>query len=87
MGAAALLLVFIGIHNAWDTVTYVMFERAKEQREDRERARREQRAAAAREMASAAESPIRAPAAEAPGPGAPPTREGEAPPPASPTSR
>ena len=24
IAAAALLLVFIGIHNAWDTVTYVM---------------------------------------------------------------
>ena len=27
-GGAALLLVFIGIHNAWDTVTYVTLERA-----------------------------------------------------------
>jgi hypothetical protein len=24
-GAAALLLLFIGIHNAWDTVTYHVF--------------------------------------------------------------
>jgi hypothetical protein len=31
-GGAALLLVFIGIHNAWDTVTYVVLERAREQR-------------------------------------------------------
>ena len=30
IGGAALLLVFIGIHNAWDTVTYVMLERARE---------------------------------------------------------
>src|SRR5262249_25087983 len=29
-GGAALLLVFIGIHNAWDTVTYVMVERARQ---------------------------------------------------------
>lgn len=29
VGGASLLLVFIGIHNAWDTVTYVMFERAR----------------------------------------------------------
>ena len=29
MGGAALLLVFIGIHNAWDTVTYVTLERAR----------------------------------------------------------
>ena len=27
-GGAALLLVFIGIHNAWDTVTYATLERA-----------------------------------------------------------
>jgi hypothetical protein len=27
IGAAALLLVFIGIHNAWDTVTYVTMRR------------------------------------------------------------
>ena len=32
VGGAALLLVFIGIHNAWDTVTYVTVERAREQR-------------------------------------------------------
>jgi len=33
VGGAALLLVFIGIHNAWDTVTYVTLERAREHRE------------------------------------------------------
>jgi hypothetical protein len=27
IGATALLLLFIGIHNAWDTVTYVAVER------------------------------------------------------------
>src|SRR5437660_9378355 len=27
IGAAALLLLFIGIHNAWDTVTYIALER------------------------------------------------------------
>ena len=26
MGAAALLLLFIGIHNAWDTITYIVVE-------------------------------------------------------------
>lgn len=31
-GAATLLLVFIGIHNAWDTVTYITAERAKAHR-------------------------------------------------------
>jgi hypothetical protein len=29
VGGSALLLVFIGIHNAWDTVTYVTLERAR----------------------------------------------------------
>ncbi len=32
VGGAALLLVFIGIHNAWDTVTYITVERAREER-------------------------------------------------------
>jgi hypothetical protein len=32
IGAAALLLVFVGIHNAWDTVTYVTIQRARAQR-------------------------------------------------------
>lgn len=30
IGAAALLLLFIGIHNAWDTVTYLAVERPRE---------------------------------------------------------
>ena len=29
VGGSALLLVLIGIHNAWDTVTYVMMQRAR----------------------------------------------------------
>jgi hypothetical protein len=33
-GAAALLLLFIGIHNAWDTVTYHVFVRKREQPEE-----------------------------------------------------
>jgi hypothetical protein len=32
VGGAALLLVFVGIHNAWDTVTYVMSQRTRERR-------------------------------------------------------
>ena len=28
-GAAALLLLFVGIHNAWDAVTYVYLKRGK----------------------------------------------------------
>jgi len=30
VGGATLLLVFVGIHNAWDTVTYVTLQRARE---------------------------------------------------------
>jgi hypothetical protein len=33
VGAAVLLLLFIGIHNAWDTVTYHVFVKRREQRE------------------------------------------------------
>jgi len=29
IGAAALLLLFIGIHNAWDAVTYVALQRQR----------------------------------------------------------
>jgi hypothetical protein len=32
VGGSALLLVFIGIHNAWDTVAYVTLERARERK-------------------------------------------------------
>jgi len=35
VGGSALLLVFIGIHNAWDTVTYVTMERARERKAKR----------------------------------------------------
>ncbi|MBV9122113.1 MAG: hypothetical protein JO112_01975 [Planctomycetes bacterium] len=34
VGAAALLLLFVGIHNAWDTVIYHVFGMRQEQRED-----------------------------------------------------
>jgi hypothetical protein len=40
VGGASLLLVFIGIHNAWDTVTYVTLERSKREREKKEAAKR-----------------------------------------------
>ena len=33
VGAALLLLLFIGIHNAWDAVTYHTFQRKRRQRE------------------------------------------------------
>ena len=33
VGAAALLLLFVGIHNAWDAVTYHVFVRRRGQRE------------------------------------------------------
>ena len=67
VGGSALLLVFIGIHNAWDTVTYVTLERF-----------REHRAAAAATRASErhpapAGAPVKGKAAEPPGP--PPARK------------
>jgi hypothetical protein len=31
VGAAALLLLLVGIHNAWDTVTYLAIDRARKQ--------------------------------------------------------
>jgi len=36
VGAVAILLLFVGIHNAWDTVTYITFEKlpAKESEEE-----------------------------------------------------
>jgi hypothetical protein len=57
VGAAALLLVFIGIHNAWDTVTYVMFERAKEQRAAAARERVASLAGATEPVSDAAGTP------------------------------
>jgi hypothetical protein len=53
VGGAALLLVFIGIRNAWDTVTYVVIERG-----------RRLQASAGK---SAAAAPPSAPASESPG--------------------
>ena len=35
IGGTALLLLFIGIHNAWDAVTYIALQRRPEGREDR----------------------------------------------------
>jgi hypothetical protein len=37
VGAAALLLLFIGIHNAWDTVTYIALNRVQAGDEPRDR--------------------------------------------------
>jgi hypothetical protein len=42
IGAATLLLVFIGIHNSWDTVTYITFQQvlpAKQEEREREKER------------------------------------------------
>lgn len=50
VGGAALLLVFIGIHNAWDTVTYVTLERSRRMREKAAA----EKAAAAKTVAPAA---------------------------------
>src|SRR5207249_10642430 len=36
IGAAAVLLLFIGIHNAWDTVTYVVVARWEKRSRDKE---------------------------------------------------
>lgn len=56
IAGATLLLVFVGIHNAWDTVTYVTFERARMERED------DARAAATSPAAGAATAPAALPA-------------------------
>ncbi|MEP6993322.1 MAG: hypothetical protein ABI968_02285 [Acidobacteriota bacterium] len=32
IGATTLLLLFIGIHNAWDTVTYIALDRLEQRR-------------------------------------------------------
>jgi hypothetical protein len=37
VGAAALLLLFIGIHNAWDAVTYHVFVKRGQQESERRR--------------------------------------------------
>jgi hypothetical protein len=37
VGAAAMLLLFIGIHNAWDTVTYHIFSARKQDGDEGER--------------------------------------------------
>jgi hypothetical protein len=37
VAAATLLLLFVGIHNAWDAVTYHVFTRTAEQPEDEQR--------------------------------------------------
>jgi hypothetical protein len=39
VAGAALLLLFIGIHNAWDAVTYLVFVRRREQQEHHPRRR------------------------------------------------
>jgi len=36
VGAASVLLLFIGIHNAWDTVTYMTLERLRRQNEPKD---------------------------------------------------
>jgi hypothetical protein len=37
VGAAALLLLFVGIHNAWDLVTHIVFMRRRQNQEDSEK--------------------------------------------------
>jgi len=62
VGGALLLLVFIGIHNAWDTVTYVMAQQGEQERA--------QMAAAARAGGESERPPgTAAPRGPLPGPG------------------
>jgi hypothetical protein len=61
-GGATLLLVFIGIHNAWDTVIYVMIERTRDRRAQ----------AAARKTESAGRTSPAAVVTPAPAPPPPP---------------
>jgi hypothetical protein len=53
VGGAALLLVFIGIHNAWDTVTYVILESARAKRKKADEARAAHSSAAAHSSSAA----------------------------------
>jgi hypothetical protein len=39
VAAAAFLLLFIGIHTAWDAVTYLVFVRRPQHEKDRQRSR------------------------------------------------
>jgi hypothetical protein len=66
IGAAVLLLVFIGIHNAWDTVTYMT---AQAEMRDQEAEARAGAGPVAQPLVSAAGA---TPAAAAPGPGTSP---------------
>ncbi|TMQ74140.1 MAG: hypothetical protein E6K81_01035 [Candidatus Eisenbacteria bacterium] len=67
VGGATLLLVFIGIHNAWDTVAYVTLERARAERAKAARAAAERPAshggapAAAKDIVPPAPPPARSP--------------------------
>jgi hypothetical protein len=36
IGGSALLLLFVGIHNAWDSVTYIAIERRKGRQKETE---------------------------------------------------
>ena len=49
IAGATLLLLFIGIHNAWDTTTYVASGAAQAAEEERERAKEQSRAEAAQQ--------------------------------------
>jgi hypothetical protein len=82
IGLSVLILVFVGIHNAWDTVAYVTTLRAAEIRQEESAARAaEQPAAPAADVAPAVEAaptsnaarPLdAAPKSAASGPGGPP---------------
>src|SRR5439155_16162992 len=67
VGGSALLLVFIGIHNAWDTVMYVTLARSRERREQAAAATR-----AAERHSAPGSSPVAGKDIKPPGP--PPAR-------------
>src|SRR6185436_2011098 len=57
VAAAALLLLFIGIHNSWDTVTYVAIERLRPPEERRGESKGSQDAPAGPQRSAAKEPP------------------------------
>ena len=48
IGAAAILLLFVGIHNAWDAATYMVLDRSRRSRETEEHKPEERKKAKAR---------------------------------------
>jgi len=74
IGAALLLLVFIGIHNAWDTVTYLTVQAGRQEREAEARPAPPSARPSGPGSSSAAgvARPVEPPTAPTPGPGSRP---------------